>query len=156
MDDQTKALVDDALKNHPNASIQVININTPGTVIVIGGNYFGNNYSRKKQETQQKEEVESSVEVLDTSSKEGVVIDSTPVNERSASTELHEVEESVAKAAKKIIAESDSLINCFAEKPFNDIVKGISQKGIAQQIIDAADADAIDSILDQHFSDAPF
>lgn len=154
MDEQTKALVDDALKNHPNASIQVINVNTPGTVIVIGGNYFANG-SKKKQIAQQKEkEVESSVEVPNT--EEDVVINSTPDKERPASTELHEVEEPVAKAARKIIAESDSLINSFAEKPFDDIVKGISQKGIAQQIIDAADVDSIDSILDQHFPDAPF
>jgi len=156
MDNETKALVDDALKNHPNAFIQVINVNTPGTVIVIGGNYFANG-SKKKQVAQQKEEkTEPSVEVLDTNPQEDdVTIDSTPDKDRPASTELHEVEESVAKAARKIIAESDSLINSFAEKPFNDIVKGISQKGIAQQIIDA-DTNAIDAILDQHFPDAPF
>lgn len=155
MDDQTKALVDNALKNHPNASIQVINVNTPGTVIVIGGNYFANG-SKKNKAAQQKEElVEPSVKVSDTNIKEDVAIDSAPPDVRSTSSSS-QVEATAVKAVRKIIANKDELVNSFAEKPFDDIVKGISQKGIAQQIIDAADADSIDSILDQHFPDAPF
>ena len=153
MDDQTKALVDNALKNHPNASIQVINVNTPGTIIVIGGNYFAN--GSKKNKAAQQKLAEPSVEVSDTNIKEDVAIDSTPAEVRSTSSSS-QVEATAVEAARKIIANKDELCNSFAENNSDNMAKSISQKGIAQQIIDAADADAIDSILDQHFPDAPF